>query len=447
MRNTVRNRYRKRYENKKTSGRRLLAAGIAVAAATLAAIGGLLLILYATTRNQGESPAIATLMEPSAEPLPAGLDSGSRTPQTDTPANTGSTDSVSDNQAEAAGFSFPEWRKDHTRVKGIYVSGPMAGSGGMEELIRLVDETELNTMVIDVKNDEGNITYQMDFPMAQDMNACIGYIRDMDTLMALLKEHGIYTIARIVCFKDPYLAESYPELALKKPDGAPVTDAYGLSWVNPYKEEVWDYLVQVGLKAAETGFDEIQYDYVRFPIGEDADAADYGVDMSTVPKKDAISGFLSYAAQRLHEKGIPVTADVFGTIIGSETDVRQVGQDYVELGSIVDVLCPMVYPSHYNSNVFGLPVPDAQPYEAVYHALQDSAGALEIVDEASRSVVRPWLQAFTASWVNGHISYGEEQIRRQIQAVYDNGYEEWILWNASNRYSSFFPSPSGSPAP
>nr|WP_318684794.1 putative glycoside hydrolase [uncultured Acetatifactor sp.] len=326
--------------------------------------------------------------------------------------------------------------QERPEVKGIYVTGPMAGSSGMEDLIRLLDETELNAMVIDVKNDEGNITWQMDYDMAQEMGACVGYIQDMEGLMRILKDHGIYTIARIVCFKDPYLAGSSPELALKKPDGTPVTDAYGLAWVNPYQEGVWEYLTQVALEAAEIGFDEIQYDYVRFPIGEEADAADYGVDMQVYPKKEAITGFLSYAAEKLHEKGIPVTADVFGTIIGSSVDVEQVGQDYVELGRVVDVLCPMVYPSHYGNHVFGLSVPDAQPYETVLAALEGSVEELSQVPEEERAKVRPWLQAFTATWVEGHISYEGKQIREQIQAVYDAGYREWILWNASNRYSA-----------
>ena len=250
-----------------------------------------------------------------------------------------------------------------TKVKGIYVTGPKAGSGGMEDLIRLVDETELNAMVIDVKNDEGNLTFRLtneeipqDIPVLDrisEMQAGIRYIRDIQTMMQELKDHNIYTIARIVCFKDPILAAAQPELALTKPDGKPVTDANGLAWVNPYRQEVWEYLTELAEMAADLGFDEIQYDYVRFPVGSDADAADYGVDMEAYPKRQAIQDFLSYAGDRLHEKGCVVTADVFGTIIGSETDVQTVGQDYTALGQTVDAISPMVYPSHYANGVFG----------------------------------------------------------------------------------------------
>lgn len=351
-----------------------------------------------------------------------------------------SMDMIQTDPAAADISSADEWisfskHEDRIKVRGIYVSGPMAGSAGMENLIDLIDNTELNAVVIDVKNDEGNITYQMDLQTAQEMGACINYISDMEGLMAELKEHDIYTIARIVCFKDPYLAEHNPQLALKKADGSNLTDAYGLTWVNPYKEEVWEYLTDVALAAADMGFDEIQYDYVRFPIGNEAETADYGVDIQSYPKEQAIMNFLDYAAERLHEKGIPVTADVFGTIIGSAIDVEQVGQDYVGLGSTVDVLCPMIYPSHYGKGVFGFDVPDAYPYETVYAALMASKNELAGIADDDRAVVRPWLQAFTATWVSGHITYGGDEIREQIQAVYDAGYEEWILWNASNRYT------------
>lgn len=335
---------------------------------------------------------------------------------------------------------------ERTKVKGIYVTGPKAGSAGMEDLIRLVDETELNAMVIDVKNDEGNVTFRLtneeltqNIPVLDqvaEMEAGMRYIRDIQALMRELKEHHIYTIARIVCFKDPCLAAAKPELALTKPDGRPVTDANGLAWVNPYRQEVWEYLTELAEMAADLGFDEIQYDYVRFPVGSDANAADYGVDMTTYPKQQAIQDFLSYAGERLHEKDCVVTADVFGTIIGSETDVQSVGQDYTVLGQTVDAISPMVYPSHYANGVFGLKVPDANPYETVFAAMEGSVEELREIPEAERAVVRPWLQAFTATWVPGHISYNGPQIREQIQAVYDAGYEEWILWNATNRYSA-----------
>lgn len=344
-----------------------------------------------------------------------------------------STDSmVSSDSEEKENIDLQQ--KERPKVKGIYVTGPIAGSERMNDLILLADETEINTIVIDVKNDNGEITWKMETDSVKEMENGVAYIKDINTLMTTLKEHNIYTIARIVCFKDPVFAQEHLDSALRKPDGTPVTDAYGLAWVNPYDKTVWNYLVEIAEAASEAGFDEIQFDYVRFPIGKDADAADYKVDMSAYSKEQAISDFLSYACEKLHEKNIVVAADVFGTVIDSQTDIERVGQNYAGLGEILDVLSPMVYPSHYGKGVFGFDVPDAHPYDTVYEALLLSQKVLGENTEEACAIVRPWLQAFTATWVDGHITYEGKQIREQIQAVYDAGYDEWILWNASCRY-------------
>ena len=319
------------------------------------------------------------------------------------------------------------------KVKGIYVTGPAAGSERMEQLIDLVSSTELNTMVIDVKNDEGNLTYKMEVPASANLEAGIRYVKDMPALVERLHQQGIYVIARIVCFKDPVLAAARPELALRLPDGKAVMDANGLAWVNPYKEEVWDYLCTLAECAARDGFDEIQFDYVRFPIGNDANAADYGVDMSTYPREAGLTDFFNYASKRLHEKQIIFGADLFGTIIGSDVDRDRTGQNYLSIAEHTDAICPMIYPSHYANGTFGMNVPDQYPYETIANALQLSKEELGETD-SPKGVVRPWLQCFNAIWVDGHITYGSKEVHDQIQAVYDAGYEEWFLWHASNHY-------------
>ena len=319
------------------------------------------------------------------------------------------------------------------KVKGIYVTGPAAGSERMEQLIDLVSSTELNTMVIDVKNDEGNLTYKMEVPASANLEAGIRYVKDMPALVERLHQQGIYVIARIVCFKDPVLAAARPELALRLPDGKAVMDANGLAWVNPYKEEVWDYLCTLAECASRDGFDEIQFDYVRFPIGNDANAADYGVDMSTYPREAGLTDFFDYASKRLHEKQIIFGADLFGTIIGSDVDRDRTGQYYTSIAEQTDAICPMIYPSHYANGTFGMKVPDQYPYETIANALQLSKEELSETD-SPKGVVRPWLQCFNAIWVDGHITYGSKEVHDQIQAVYDAGYEEWFLWHASNHY-------------
>lgn len=320
------------------------------------------------------------------------------------------------------------------KVRGIYVTGPTAGIKRMNEMVDLVVSSGMNTIVLDVKNDGGNITYKMNHPLAIEIGACKRFVKNMPDLLDSLHSKNIYVIGRIVCFKDAYLAKGRPNWALCKPDGTPVTDAKGQAWVNPYNQEVWNYICSLAEKAIEDGFDEIQFDYVRFPIGEDANQADYGVDMSNYPRELALNNFFSYVENRLHKKNIIYGADLFGTVIGSDTDRDRTGQDYVDIASMTDNICPMIYPSHYGPKTFGIEIPDADPYNTIYRALKLSKKQLSKKDSSQIAVVRPWLQCFTAPWRNGHIPYKAEEIRQQIKAVYDAGYEEWILWNAANRY-------------
>ena len=437
----------------------------------------------------------------------------------DTAANPGaSTDSVED----AATVK----KLNRVKVKGIYVSGPMAGTAGMDNLIALVDRTELNALVIDVKNDDGYLTCELDVPLVEQIGSEKHYIKDLPALVQTCKEKNIYLIARVVAFKDPILAEKMPEWSLHNSDGSIFRDKSGLAWVNPYRKEVWEYLASVGEAAIKAGFDEVQYDYVRFSTDSRMKQVDFGDSTKGRTKTEAISGFTLYASERIHAAGGRISADVYGVVIDSEEDQQIVGQNYVEMSRSLDAISPMIYPSHYGPYNYQIPVPDAQPYDTVLAAMQASKmvlagldpktgkkpvsadvsgndavdaaivggeavsgnnaadtaadsqstsgttavsgndavqnaenaqaadGAQAAEDAAAKTpalskeeiaqldpttgvqaTVRPWLQDFTATWVKGHISYGPEEIRAQIQAVYDAGYEEWILWNAANRYT------------
>ena len=421
---------------------------------------------------------------------------------------------------------------NRVKVKGIYVSGPMAGTAGMDNLIALVDRTELNALVIDDKNDDGYLTCELDVPLAEQIGSEKHYIKDLPALVQTCKEKNIYLIARVVAFKDPILAEKMPEWSLHNSDGSIFRDKSGLAWVNPYRKEVWEYLASVGEAAIKAGFDEVQYDYVRFSTDSRMKQVDFGDSTKGRTKTEAISGFTLYASERIHAAGGRISADVYGVVIDSEEDQQIVGQNYVEMSRSLDAISPMIYPSHYGPYNYQIPVPDAQPYDTVLAAMQASkmvlagldpktgkkpvsadvsgndavdaaivggeavsgnnaadtaadsqstsgttavsgndaaqdaedaqaadgaqaaADAQAAEDAAAKTfalskeeiaqldpttgvqaTVRPWLQDFTATWVKGHISYGPEEIRAQIQAVYDAGYEEWILWNAANRYT------------
>ena len=414
--------------------------------------------------------------------------------------NAASPDDGSESDTSEEGL-LPE--EDRVKVKGIYVTGAMAGTSGMDELIALVDRTELNAMVIDVKNDDGRVVYEMDTPMVSEVGSSRKLVSDMPELIRKCREHNIYLIARIVAFKDPFLAENRTDLALHDSSGNLFRDSSGLAWVNPYKKEVWEYLLEIAEEAAAIGFDEIQFDYIRFATDGGMKNVDFGPEADGKDREDVITEFVEYASERLHSRGIPVSADVYGIVIDSGLDASLVGQNYYEMSKYLDYISPMVYPSHYGPGNLGLAVPDEQPYETIYRSMsasrrvlaglegpeeeveavsgndiplkteavsgndvpQDaaaesvgvvsqetaavsgngavSAGArTELPDpkemepaEEIRAQVRPWLQDFTATWVDGHITYGPEEIRAQIQAVYDAGYEEWILWNAANRYT------------
>ncbi len=329
-------------------------------------------------------------------------------------------------------------RRKPVKVKGIYISAYVAGTESMmDEIIRNIDATEINAVVIDVKDDNGRITFSMDTPAVNEIGAVKRFIPDIEGLMKKLKEHNIYTIARVVAFRDPYLPEQKPELALKLPDGSIYRDSHGLAWVNPYKREIWDYLVEVGLGAREAGFDEVQFDYIRFSTEKGVGAVVYDeADTRGRSKTDIITEFIDYAYEKLAEEGIYVAADVFGAIIIGGVDSDTVGQSYEDMAEHLDYICPMIYPSHYGDGNFGIDHPDTEPYRTILAALKGSRASLgghEKVD-GGQIVVRPWLQDFTASYLDHYIEYGPSQVREQIQAVYDSGYDEWMLWSAACRY-------------
>ena len=333
--------------------------------------------------------------------------------------------------------------REAVKVRGIYISGPMAGSTELfQNILDSAAGTEINTVVIDFKDDQGRIICPVDSPVASEIGACRPYVQDMKELIASLKERGLYVIARVVAFRDPWLAEKKPEWSLHLADGSLYRDRQGMAWVDPYRKEVWDYLVEVGTEAKEAGFDEVQFDYIRFST--EGTMRDVVFDEAVTggrSKTDVITEFVKYAYENLASQGLFVSADVFGTIIGSDIDAQAVGQVYTEMAKHLDYICPMIYPSHYGPGNFGLEHPDTMPYETVLEALKKSQMVMDQAAEAdghvsSQAIVRPWLQDFTASYLGegNYIPYGYNEVQRQIQAVKDAGYDEWMLWSAANRY-------------
>ena len=358
-----------------------------------------------------------------------------------TEATAESTEAIEETEPIETEPPEPEDTRLRTAAKGIYLAyAPVNNQSFMDEIISVMDDTELNAVVIDVKDDFGRITYDMQgVPLVDEIGASSGAIEELPSTIAKLKAHGVYCIARIVALKDPYTAEAKPEWALYKGDGTIFRDNAGDAWINPYKEEYWDYLLDVSKAAGEIGFDEIQFDYIRFCTERGVNEVVYDeADTLGRDKISIITELTNYLSENLKEEGLFVSADVFGTIIGSSIDANSVGQSYTQMADALDYICPMIYPSHYASGNFGLEHPDLQPYECILGALGLSERELSnsYIEGSNQAIVRPWLQAFTASYLGSgnYMDYDAAAIRAQIQAVYDAGYDEWILWDAAVSY-------------
>ncbi|MGB1840518.1 MAG: putative glycoside hydrolase [Longimicrobiales bacterium] len=327
---------------------------------------------------------------------------------------------------EAARFPRPE------HVRGLYVNAWAAGSTRrMAELLEIAATTEVNALVIDIKDATGFISHETDLELAREIGADGEIrIRDLPGLLDRLDEAGIYPIARIVVVKDPLLAAARPETAVQDTAGGVWIDSKEIIWQNLFNEELWAYNVALAREVAEMGFPEIQWDYIRFP---DAPASDMARAVFTGGEDrlrvDAVRGFLSYAREELADLPVRSTADVFGVTTTFRRDIG-IGQLWESFIDVVDVALPMVYPSHYWEGSFGYSVPNAYPYEVVFAALRDALRRSESVDRAG--LTRPWLQDFSL----GRPAYGPAEVRAQIQATYDVGVYEWILWNPSTRYST-----------
>jgi hypothetical protein len=324
------------------------------------------------------------------------------------------------------------------KVKGIYISAYVAGTPSMvDSLLAEIERTEINTLVIDLKDDFGRVACDMDSPLVQELGSVKVHIRDIEELMKKLHERNIYAIARIPAFRDSHLGKVRPEWCVHYSDGTLFTDRDGNAWVNPYKREAWDYLVEIGTQAKKLGFQEVQFDYLRFCTETSMkDVVFDEADTKGRSRTEVICEFMEYAYRKLKAQGLFVSADVYGSIINSNVNANAVGQIYGELAKHVDYISPMIYPSHYGDGYYGIDYPDMHPYKVITAALQDSRRELHFAREGQEHIatVRPWLQDFTASWLKHYIPYGPEQVREQIQATYDAGYDEWLLWDASCRY-------------
>lgn len=353
-------------------------------------------------------------------------------------ANPGNPQKGADSNGEPSADSFikQDPQPEAPIVRGIYSTANSAGGARLNSLIKLINDTDLNSIVIDIKDDYGYITFQTDNPKLKSYGASKKIIPDIQQLIETLKQHDIYPIARIVVFKDTVLAKKRPDLSFVNPDGSlwnngkkPNPD----SFVNPYMKEVWEYNVEIAKEAARLGFKEIQFDYVRFPEGfeKKADKLKYSTDDRN--RIEVVADFVKYAREQLNPLGVRTSVDIFG-YAASVPAAEGIGQDFNAISKYVDVICPMVYPSHYSTGWFGSNVPDTQPYTAINGAMIDTHKKLEPLG-AYKPLIRPWIQDFTASWLPVYIPYGKKEVEAQIRALENNHIHQFLLWNATNRYT------------
>ena len=328
--------------------------------------------------------------------------------------------------AAAAQSSAP----DTAIVRGLYVNRFAAQSQKkMRQLIAVADSTEINALIIDIK-DEFGLNYASSDPSVSRNAGHEGVIHNLKALLDTLRAHQILAVARIVVFKDSVTARVNPEWTIRRQDGTLWRDRKGMAWVNPFHTELWDYNIKVAEEAVRLGFGEVQFDYIRFPEPYKTLPAQVFPAQGTQTKEQALAEFLKLAHARISKLGVRSTADIFG-LVTTVPGALEVGQQWEHLAPVTDVLLPMVYPSHYPHGSFDIPRPNAEPYKIVHTAVlraHERNAKLGLAGER----VRPWLQAFTL----GAPAYGVEQVKAQKQAVYDAGYEGWVLWNPGSHYDA-----------
>ncbi len=308
-------------------------------------------------------------------------------------------------------------------IRGVHMTMDLASVPGKIAQFLALKRDGLNTLELDVKDESGTVGFDHGVPaIAVDDGAARPFYNPGDVVRQAHKA-GVYLIGRVVAFEDPITASAHPELAVHRIGGSLWHTNGGLAWLNPYSRAAWGYDVGVALAAAKAGFDEIQFDYVRFPSDGDVSIIRYP-GPHPQPMQQTIAAFLRYAAARLHPLGVRVSADVFGL---AATHDLGIGQYPAVLGTIVDSLYPMTYPSHYRPGEYNLPDPNAAPGATVADSLADFRNALS----GGRALLVPWLQDFSLGR-----RYSPADVAAQVAAARSFHTGGFMLWNAAGRYTA-----------
>ncbi len=326
-------------------------------------------------------------------------------------------------------------------AKGLYIQAPVAADPAqLDRVLNLIATKDVNALVVDLKDNNGVVYYDSKVPLAREVGA-VHPILDVPQLLQTLHAKNIYTIARIVVMEDPIAAVKRPDLAIKDARTGKVwRTTAGQPWLNPTNPQVWQYISDLAVEAAMLGFDEVQFDYVRFPSDGNLNVAEYGPNFNGGPqeRRDAITSFLKVARAKLAPTRALMGADIFGITAWIKND-NGIGQQFEDLAALVDVICTMDYPSHFSRGFNGWDIPNNYPYDVIKQSLIERE---KRVPDVARKT-RPWLQAFT---YGPGVDYGTTQIYAQIQACNELQSSGYLLWNVSSAYDPAWLPPKPTPS-
>ena len=383
-----------------------------------------------TAADRGASLPSAEVGAAGANASP-GATSAARETQRDSAAGSVAAASAATTTGSAAALDVD---KEFPVVRALYVNRFAAQSTRrMRQLIQMADETEINALVIDMK-DEFGLNYKSANPEFARNAGAAGTVRDLRGMLDTLRAHKILPIARLVVFKDSVTARNHPDWTIRRQDNSIWRDKQGLAWVNPYHRELWKYNIGVGEELAKMGFGEIQFDYIRFPEPYPSLPKQVFPGSEGVAKPDVLAAFLKEANARYDKLGVRTTADIFG-LVTTVGGALEVGQWWEKISPTVDVVLPMVYPSHYPRGSLGLPVPNADPHNVIRIAISRARQRDQKLGITTPEHVRPWLQAFTL----GKPPYGPAELEAQKKGTYDAGYDGWVMWSPGSKYEPFLP--------
>ncbi len=335
----------------------------------------------------------------------------------------------------------PSYVQTPEPLKGIYMTSWVASNKPLREnLVKIIEETEINTVVIDIKDYSGKIVFKVSSPELRAFGSEEIRVKDLQDFIETLHKKGIYVVGRVAVFQDAYFVKHRPDLAVKTKNGSSVwKDRKGISWIDSGSREYWDYIILVAKESHKIGFDEINFDYIRFP--SDGNMQDISFPFSsTTPKATVMKNFFEYLHNRIESDpelaGLKTSADLFGMVTNTFDDMG-IGQVLENALPYFDYIMPMVYPSHYPPNFQGYKEPESHPYEIIKFAMQEAVVRSEALASSTgqskieyKNKMRPWLQDFGL-----RVSYGPAEVRAQIKATNDLGLTSWILWSPSNKYT------------